>query len=209
MNQPAVSLAAPMRLQPTGDLLTFPNVREWALPCLCRCARFLRTAPAEKAIGDLFRSAELRVAAQRVFPESCHTAYDRDLQVRFGEFHELQRAAAADGVLTSEEVAEELRRPGAILVSDWSSSLFDGALTPETAGFIDDDAMPPWDTWIALVQVEGSHGAACLLSWVPRWLFDRVNFAVQVDAAECLSWACFDPQDRLIPKGWGRVWQSA
>lgn len=97
-----------------------------------------------------------------------------------------------------------MKRP--IVGTDWNKSLFDGALTPETRGFIDEDGMPPWDCWLGIRPVANSVTGSCLVSWVPQWLSDEVDFGIRVDAAECLAWAELVMDDHIAVKQWGASW---
>jgi hypothetical protein len=66
--------------------------------------------------------------------------------------------------------------------------------------------MPAWNAWLMLLHVSGSQGGACLRSWVPRWLAADVNRAIQIDAAESLSWLVLTPTHGVTLHGWGRAW---
>jgi hypothetical protein len=103
---------------------------------------------------------------------------------------------------------KEISRAKSLLVTDWRRSLFDGVLSIETLGFFDEDGMPPWDTWLALLKVEESLGKHCLLSWVPSEVSDLVDMAIPIDAAMCLSWLCFGQADKLWLNGWGKHWEE-
>ncbi|MGH7135590.1 MAG: hypothetical protein ACREHD_07610, partial [Pirellulales bacterium] len=158
----------------------------------------------------LFRSEALKDAALAVFPSSCHTTFNGTLVEAFRDFDALRRQLIRTQRklrVAAPTVRRELGRPRSLLVTDWSASLFDGALEPETRGFVDHDGMPPWDTWLDLIQVERSFGPCCLLSWVPAWLSDSVDLAIQADAAESLSWLAVDDHQKLDLNGWGKGWK--
>lgn len=157
------------------------------------------------AVGRLnCRSETLAEAARRVFPQSCHTGWSVAVESAFREFQrERQRILRQDAPRT-DSVTSELVRSRSLLVVDWSASLFDGAVSPETAGFIDDDGMPGWDTWLTLASVASSYGKTCLICWVPRELTDRVSFGIEVDAAASMSWVTVNAVDRSLSLlGWG------
>ncbi|HEV3444008.1 MAG TPA: hypothetical protein VG099_05150 [Gemmataceae bacterium] len=194
--------------QDSGKPLTLRALSALALPCFNWRHRFFYKRPAQQNIAELFRSRELEPVARRVFPASCHTAYGKTLVNAFAQFLVSRRNLTQSKFIQEEEARKELLRPQALLLTNWQLSLFDGALTPETDGFLDDGAMPPWDTWIALVRVGRGKSQSCLLSWVPRWLSEKVNFAIQVDAAECLSWLVVSQGNHFSVSGWGKPWQK-
>jgi len=148
----------------------------------------------------------MRNAAESVFPFSCHTVFSQSVSREF-EMFVRKRTQLLEDEVSIETTKLELRRPKSLLVMDWSASLFDGALTPETDGFLNDDAMPPWDTWITLVHAKESHGMCCLLSWVPNWLSEKVDFAISADAGECFSWLVVEARGTRT-LGWGRRWKD-
>jgi hypothetical protein len=197
------------RAQLDAPVLPFSTLQSLALPCLNWCHEFLARAPKEEDTPTVFRSKPLQEAAHKVFPFSCHTPFSQSLVDEFDRFLRLRSQLNPPAHVTGEDVIRELRRPRSLLLTDWSSSLFDGALVPETRGFIDDDCMPPWDTWIALVHAPDSHGLASLLSWVPHWLAEEMDFAIQMDAASCLSWAVLQEDGILLVNGWGEGWKPA
>lgn len=177
-------------------------------PCINWCSDRLAGPIVNQSISTAFRSQSLALAAQSVFPDSCHTTFDHNLEKRFEAFLTERKSLLSTSHFDDDDVASEVNREKSLLITDWSKSLFDGAVAPETEGFIDEDCMPPWDTWVALVKTRNSFGTACLLSWVPIWLSDKVDFGIQVDAAECLSW--LELGNGSIPRltGWGSKWAA-
>ena len=181
---------------------------ERLISCLNYC--YLRDSrpPSQDDYSVLYRSASLKPAAKLAFPDSCHTKPSHDMFVRFNEFI----AARVNNTLPSPDAASlvqaELHRPMALLVTDSAKSLFDGAVTPESQGFFDEDCIPPWDCWVDLIEVETSYGGWCLISWIPRSLSDRVDFSLAVDAAECMSWLR-SVDDKLEILGWGHRWHQS
>ena len=157
--------------------------------------------------SGVYRSAELEPAATSVFPDSCHTKPSHDLSVRFDEFVSTRMSKTSQPPIPESVVQEEISRPKSLLLTDFAKSLFDGAVTPETDGFVNDDCMPPWDCWIDLLEVETSYGGWCLVSWVPASLSDQIDFSIEVDAAECMSWLRL-VGDNLEILDWGRRWHN-
>jgi hypothetical protein len=178
-------------------------------PCLKWCKPHIRKAAENQQVAGLFRSRKLESAAKSVFPLSCATRLNESTTREFDQFLRLRADLAASQFVSDQIVAAEVRRPMSLLVTDWSASLTDGAMTPETDGFIDEEGMPPWDTWVAFLQVEGAHGLMCLLSWVPVWMSRRVDFAIQVDAAESLSWLLVQQKGPVRINGFGKSWPQA
>jgi hypothetical protein len=107
-----------------------------------------------------------------------------------------------------DEIQTQLHRPKSLIVLDWSSSLFDGAATPETHGFLDEYCIPPWDTWLGLGKVEGAYASNCLTSWVPNWMSDGMDSGIAVDPASCLSWCSVSPDGKLQCRAWGMRWNK-
>ena len=170
--------------------------------CLGGCTEYLDAIPDQAE--TVWRRPELQEVAKCVFPESCHTQFTPTVEQNFKLFLEQRHSITGAILIAQERVLHELHRDGAILATDWEASLFDGAVTPETDGFIDDDCMPPWDTWLALTELPGSYGKRCLLSWVPIWLTGQVDFGIQVDAASCMSWLSIDDLGTAHLLGWGK-----
>ncbi|MBW3543686.1 MAG: hypothetical protein KY476_25830 [Planctomycetes bacterium] len=61
-------------------------------------------------------------------------------------------------------------------------SLWHGSSVPVTDGFIDEDEIPPWDSWILLVD-------EVLLSWVPASMVPAVDEAILLNPEESIRWA--------------------
>jgi hypothetical protein len=83
-------------------------------------------------------------------------------------------------------------------------NLFDGAAEPVTDDYFNVEYFPPWDLWLALVPVDDIPEDLCLLSWVPPWAEPLVVAGIEVDPAECLSWAKW-VGDGLEVVGWGQA----
>jgi hypothetical protein len=178
-------------------------------PVLEWCAEHVFDAPDPSRIAGVFRRKELESAANLVLPESVHTDWSPEVRHAFESFLDVRIEALDHPRIGDRVVHEELLRPEALLICDWQASLFDGAMTPLTDGFINGDGLPPWDTWIGLVQCpDAPVGPCCLLSWVPRWMADGVDSAITIDAARCLSWGRFDNNHHIQVVGWGKSWNA-
>jgi hypothetical protein len=66
-------------------------------------------------------------------------------------------------------------------------SLFHGRSPPECDGFIDADEIPPWGSWIILVD-------EMLLSWVPAVMVAGVDSAIRCNPEESIRWASVQAQ---------------
>jgi hypothetical protein len=93
-------------------------------------------------------------------------------------------------------VLPQLKLPlagGRILAFDPDESTCDGASMFATQGFLDDDNVPPWDTWIYYVmngpKAVPSQYHSYLLSWVPNSLVPIVSKGISTNSEECLCWA--------------------
>ena len=65
-------------------------------------------------------------------------------------------------------------------------SLFHGSSPPECDGFIDEDEIPPWGTWIVFA-------GEMLLSWVPAVMVAGVDSAIRCNPEESIRWASEQP----------------
>jgi|GEM_PF-4682311 len=188
--------------------LNTKTLEQLLLPSLTWCAPYIDKPPTGIDVSAVFRSPSLRLKAMSVFPDSCHTDYTAELEHQFAIFIQAKSRKTTSQPLDINLVRREVQRDGSLLITDWQASLFDGAMTPETDGFLNEDGMPPWDTWCALVKVPGSVGGVCLLSWVPKWLSEKVDFAILVDAASSLSWLKLAGNESPVLSGWGERWAA-
>lgn len=147
-----------------------------------------------------FRSHELEENARRAFPESCHSQFSRAMLQQLDEIH-AKRKIANDQTGLSPATLDE---GGRLLLVNWLESLFDGACSPITDGFLDDDCMPGWDTWVRVVSLDESQAAHGLVCWIPSELVSAVNDAILIDAAQCMSWLEQGSSGMLTSAGWGK-----
>lgn len=183
----------------TWDRLTIPNM----IPAVQACQRYCAILGTNAA--PLFRSDALALPARRVLPDSCHTPFSAGMVEAFSDY------LATKGALLQGQAAREVRNdlgdPLSLLLVNWRDSLFDGACTPETYGYIDADCIPGWDTWVALVELERPENRHCLLCWVPGQVCREVDNAIALDAARCMSWLTFDQHSQKpLILGWGQRW---
>ena len=147
-----------------------------------------------------FRSHKLEADACLAFPESCHSLFSRAMLQHLDEMHTKRKLNASDQASHSPAMIDDC---GRLLLVNWRESLFDGACSPITHGFLDDDCMPGWDTWVRVVSLDESRLAHALVCWIPSELVPAVNDAILIDAAQCMSWLRDDGKGMLISAGWG------
>lgn len=105
-------------------------------------------------------------------------------------------------------IEHELQRSQALLLAGLGQSLDDGAAEGNSLGYIDIHDVPPWDTWLCLVDIQDPQTGAvvsCLLSWVPAWAATLVDRACAVVTHGVLSWATYT-DGAITPVGWGKRW---
>ena len=154
--------------------------------------------------STLFRSSQLAEAANRVFPDSCHSKYSKEMALAFDEFY-VKRSTLLKERNVPQSALGTSNPSMQLLVVNWDQSLFDGACSPITQGFINDDCLPGWDTWIALVSLGDERLVHGLLCWVPPELVRRVDDAIRVDAAQCMSWLKKEAEQTFALVGWGKA----
>ncbi len=175
-------------------------------------------------VASIARSTLIAESALRFLPEHSRDCYATRYPVvpipglesesgdTFTEFALARRrliAARSDRRrLSEDEVEFELRRSQALLVTDWQMGLGSGSGLA-SKGFLDLDDIPPWDTWLGLVDVpESGYGTnRCLLSWVPWWAAELVDEAVYVNAYGCLAWG-HASEEGITVRRWGERWNG-
>ena len=151
-----------------------------------------------------FAVRNLLPSLRDLFPNSCHTEYSKSFLNAFRDFQSARKELVELPVKPG-----SLIEPRSIIAFDWRYSLFDGAATPESLGYFDDDYMPPWDTWLIPTNQSGHSADDCyLLAWVPPVLAPYVERGVIVDPAESLSWCATTREGKLELIGWGQPWPS-
>jgi hypothetical protein len=113
-----------------------------------------------------------------------------------------QIAEARATLLKKRDIARfpfaDLLNGGRLLAFTPDGTLQDGAANVGTDGFLDDDNLPPWDTWIwyatnDLVSTperwSGTVTDSYLLSWIPDSLIKVVDLGIDVNPEECFLWA--------------------
>ncbi|MFM7075882.1 MAG: hypothetical protein ACKO3G_07435 [Planctomycetaceae bacterium] len=141
----------------------------------------------------------MEAVAANLFPESCHSRFTTAMLRRMDDLHERRIDILAD----RRELVIDLESGGRLLLVNWSESLFDGAGAVVTRGFLDDDGMPGWDTWVRIVRLDRAEGTYGLVCWVPPGLVASVDDAMRVDPARCMTWLEPDRDGVLTISGWG------
>jgi hypothetical protein len=159
-----------------------------------------------KATCDpIFRSERLAELARRVLPNSCHTQYSPEVALAFDHFNHKRLEWLTEASFLNNVSGVSIEVP--LLVVNWSDSLFDGACSPLTHGYIDNKCIPGWDTWVCLITLEDNSRHA-LVCWISPELFQAVDDAILVDAARCMSWLTFDQHSKKpLILGWGKRWE--
>lgn len=147
-----------------------------------------------------FRSDELAVYARHAFPDSCHSQFSQEMLQQLDNIHAKRMRIVND----NRSILRELHDiDGFLLLLNWGESLFDGCCSPATNGFLDDDCMPGWDTWVRVVSLDESKDTHGLVCWIPSELVPSVNEAIGIDAATCMSWLKHNHVGVLSVVGWG------
>lgn len=171
-------------------------------------SKLIQTAAAylatnSKGIGSTgARSVELAGFAKNIFPESCGTTFSSETVQHFDDFID-RRSELAVNPSSVGEIKWDTANPN-LLVVNWKDSLFDGACSPITNGFLDDDCMPGWDTWLAIVSLDDKSETVGLLCWIPCELESAVDSAISIDAASCMSWVSENSGGEFFLHGWGQ-----
>jgi hypothetical protein len=165
--------------------------------------------PHDTEVRNALRSEAFATHAVGVFRNGMFTDADNEAQSALASMlglrHGIVELRTNANAYTFKDAERELGRVRSMLVVDYSVNLFDGAATPVTHGFLNDEYFPPWDAWLSFVEYQQPESRACLLTWVPAWASLLVEKAIEVDPAACLSWARWDG-DTLIIHGWGKQW---
>lgn len=146
-----------------------------------------------------FRSQALENFARSAFPRSCRSPYSNEMVQQLDQMHAVRRMTATD---CGEAPADRSPQKGRLLIVNWRNSLFDGACRPISHGFLNEDCLPGWDTWLCIASLNNQRSEFGLVCWIPASIVELANDAVTIDAARCMSWLTADG-DRLSLSGWG------
>jgi len=126
-------------------------------------------------LGNQLKSLELKPTADEALqPLSCWASVPELAEKRSQKLKQL-----LPGFKTSAQKAHVIGRFVAYAPED---NLSDGAAEVLSLGLFDVDNVPPWDTWIALVD-------RYVLAWVPPLLFGFARRGIEVNPEECIKWA--------------------
>lgn len=79
-------------------------------------------------------------------------------------------------------ISQEIEFNGRILVSEYESTVTDGASEVESNGIIDVYDLPPIDTWFYICD------DGLLYSWIPKDFENLANNAIEVNCVDILKW---------------------
>ena len=127
-------------------------------------------------LGNQLRSLELKPTAEGASPPL--SWWEASVQ-ELAEKRSQKLKQLVPGFKTSAQKAQAIGRFVAYAPED---NLSDGAAEVQSLGFFDVDSVPPWDTWIALVD-------RYVLAWVPPLLFGFARRGIEVNPEECIKWA--------------------
>lgn len=99
-------------------------------------------------------------------------------------------ATEIDFTLAAREIepaADEANIKGRLLLCfpDWSNH--NAIACTESSSYLDEHDIPPWDTWVATVDIPGS--GFLLLAWVPIEFVELVELGIQSECVGMLHWA--------------------
>lgn len=87
--------------------------------------------------------------------------------------------------------------PGRIVACAFDESLSDGAACLYGRGYVDDDNIPAWDTWLMMIEAEcwwadpdwrwGEQ--RLLLAYVPPAWIALLDYGMEINLDGCLGWA--------------------
>jgi hypothetical protein len=167
------------------------------------------SAPDTARIRSCLRSEFLGRDAIAVFPTGLSTTIgdsERDAFLRLAQARRALLELRENEIDFSWQDAEaEMAADRALLFFTPQSSLFDGAATPVTHGFLNTNYFPPWDTWLDLLEGMADEAEPILVSWVPRWCRQFVDDGIAVDPARCLAWGML-VDGTIGCRGWGKTW---
>ena len=84
-------------------------------------------------------------------------------------------------------------RGGHLALMMLAETTCDGLSDPESGGFYDGEDIPPWDTWLWLLEEEHrspfNEPLQILVSWVPALLVPNAHRGMEANPTGCLRWA--------------------
>ena len=137
----------------------------WCIP------RFDATDPA-----NCFRSAELQPRSNIVF--ECQSDEDVDAIVA----ETIAKRASLIGCCALANQPTKPSNGDRLFAFRPQDSLFHGSSAPVSNGYIDENEIAPWDTWITSIN-------GLVLTWVPNRFVSMVGDAIMLNPEECIRWA--------------------
>ena len=158
----------------------------------CELAQAQEVDPDEQVPVSVFRTSELRPPS---FTEIATGYAERRLAIAtLGEMRS-RLLAKRNIALPTPTLGIGLGK-GRLLLFDPDATDGGGAAMEASAGFLDADDAPPWDTWIAYVREQLSDDdtqtrewGSYLVSWVPPALVSMVSAGIAACPVDCIAWA--------------------
>lgn len=162
----------------------------------CELAQVQEAHPEAQVPVSIFRSPELRPPS---FTEIATSYAERRLAIAtLGEMRArlLQERAITSPVLAPGMGLSTQFGKGRLLLYDPDGTDTSGGAMMASAGYLDFDDAPPWDTWIAYVREQLSDEPTStrgwesyLVCWVPPSLVSVVSEGIAACPMQCIAWA--------------------
>jgi hypothetical protein len=105
---------------------------------------------------------------------------------------------------SSDLAPEVASASGRLIAYNPDFNLACGTSEYETDGYFDVDNTPPWDTWVALLDVPNAqHFETSLIAWVPPVFVSLVQAGIKLIAERCVMW--LDECPASLQREWNRV----
>jgi hypothetical protein len=168
------------------------DLQESLRDSLVLCKPHIGQSPTDDDYEKVFRTASLLPSAARLVKElmESHRSRSNRHARSLGTFVAAKRALVQQSTREKLDVKVDSKNT-LILRTRIGVCLGDGLVPKETSGFIaahkefGTEELPPWDTWIGVVQAGDDVG---LLSWVPAWGRTIVEEAIAADYLKMYSW---------------------
>lgn len=86
-------------------------------------------------------------------------------------------------------VSDKQLEGGRLLCYYPDANLADAAAAVQSAGYFDNENVPPWDTWVGLYSSGGPRSYDIyLISYVPRTFIERATAGIEVNPERCIAW---------------------
>jgi hypothetical protein len=106
-------------------------------------------------------------------------------------------------LIAGDQALETVIAAGRLIAYSPDFNLACGMSEAETKGYFDVNNLPPWDTWVALLDAPNAkHFEVSLIAWVPPVFVPLVQAGIDVIPEQCVLWLedCPAPLQRLWRK---------